>query len=123
MVLMIRSACGRTRSIDNNPFFKSAPSTSMPSASTKVRCNAAVEVLAAFVVLLASADHQLTFLDADVELVAGESGNRKRDAQPFGVLPVMRQPFDVVRRIAVGALGNAVEHALDLIEAQQKRTG
>jgi len=38
-VKTIRSACGRTRSIDSNPFFRSAPSTSMPSASTKVRWN------------------------------------------------------------------------------------
>jgi hypothetical protein len=35
----------------------------------------------------------------------------------------MRQSFDVVRRIAVGAFGNAVEHALDFVEAQQERTG
>src|SRR5208283_1180645 len=37
--LTTRSGCGRTRSINNNPFFKSALSTSMPSASTKLRWN------------------------------------------------------------------------------------
>src|SRR5262252_1047745 len=35
----IRSGSGRARSIDKSPFFKSAPNTSMPSASTKVRWN------------------------------------------------------------------------------------
>jgi hypothetical protein len=38
-------------------------------------------------------------------------------------MPVTGQPFDVVGWIAVGALGDTVEHALDLVEAQQKRTG
>ena len=125
---MIRSACGRTRSIDNSPFFRSAPKTSMPSASTKVRWNwrAAMprwRYWRLFVVLLPSADHQLTFLDADVELVAGEAGDGERDAQPLRILRVARQPFDVVGRVAVGPLGDAVEHALDLVEAQQERAG
>jgi len=38
-------------------------------------------------------------------------------------LPIARQPFDVVGRVAIGSLGNAVEHALDLVEAQQERAG
>jgi hypothetical protein len=38
-------------------------------------------------------------------------------------LSIARQPFDVVGRVAVGALGDAVEHALDLVEAQQERAG
>src|ERR1051326_5483436 len=37
--LTMRSGCGRARSIDSNPFFKSAPKTSIPSASTKMRWN------------------------------------------------------------------------------------
>src|SRR6202048_2140032 len=37
IVLTIFSGSGRARSIDNSPFFKSAPSTCIPSASTKVR--------------------------------------------------------------------------------------
>src|SRR5215831_482777 len=39
IVFTIRSGSGRARSIDKSPFFKSAPKTSMPSASTKVRWN------------------------------------------------------------------------------------
>src|SRR6185437_12096006 len=39
IVLTIRSGSGRARSIDSNPFLKSALKTSMPSASTKVRWN------------------------------------------------------------------------------------
>ena len=61
------------------------------------RRDAAVEILPALVVLLPSADQQLTFLDADVELIAGEAGDGKRDAQPLRVLSIARQPFDVVR--------------------------
>src|SRR6266704_6473624 len=37
IVLTIFSGSGRARSIDNSPFFKSAPKTCIPSASTKVR--------------------------------------------------------------------------------------
>src|ERR1700676_4864497 len=37
IVLTILSGSGRARSIDNSPFFRSAPSTNIPSASTKVR--------------------------------------------------------------------------------------
>src|ERR1700690_44865 len=50
------------------------------SALELARGDAAVDVLPAFVVLLPPANHQLTFLDADVELVAGEAGDGKRDA-------------------------------------------
>src|SRR5471030_2717892 len=87
------------------------------------RGDAAVEILPALVVLLSSADHQLTFLDADVELIAGEAGDGKRDTEPLRILPIAGQPFDVVRRVAVGPFGDAVEHALDLVEAQQERAG
>src|SRR6516165_3810169 len=54
------------------------------------RGNTAMEKLAALVVLLPTADHQLTFLDRDVELVAGEAGNGERDTQPLRILPVAR---------------------------------
>src|SRR6266550_2438485 len=39
IVFTIRSGSGRARSIESSPFFRSAPSTSKPSASTKVRWN------------------------------------------------------------------------------------
>src|SRR5438105_3243691 len=39
IVFTTRSGSGRARSIDSSPFLRSAPSTSMPSASTKVRWN------------------------------------------------------------------------------------
>jgi hypothetical protein len=90
----------------------------------KLACgNAAVEILAALVVLLPPTDHQLALLDADIELIAGESGNSKRNSQPLWILPITRQPLDVVGRIAVSPFGNAVEHALDLVESQKKRAG
>ena len=37
IVFTIRSGCGRARSIDSSPFFKSALRTSIPSANTKQR--------------------------------------------------------------------------------------
>jgi hypothetical protein len=56
-------------------------------------------------------------------LVAGEAGDGKRDAQPFGILRIVCQPFDVLGRVAIGTLSNAVEQALDLVEPQQERAG
>ena len=77
----MRSGCGRTRSIDNNPFFRSAPDTSMPSASTKVRWNWRAAMprwmySPAFVVRLATANNELALLYRDIELVAGETRHR-----------------------------------------------
>ena len=65
-------------------------------------------------------DDQLAFLDADIELIARETGNGERDTQPLRILPVARQPLDIVGRVAIGPLGNAVEHTLDLIETQEE---
>ena len=55
----------------------------------------------------------------DIELITGETGDGKRDTQPLRILPVARQPLDIVGRIAISSLGNAVEHTLDLIETQR----
>ena len=70
------------------------------------------------VVVLATANDELVVLLGDLQIIHHETGNGQGDAQAgrSGLL-------DVVRRIAVGAFGNAVEHALDLVEAQQERTG
>src|ERR1700684_2455565 len=62
------------------------------------RGDAAVDVLPAFVVLLPAADDELALLYADIELVAGETRHRKRNAQPFRTVPVSGNAFDVVRR-------------------------
>jgi len=86
------------------------------------RRDAAVEVLPSLVVLLPAADHQLAFLDRDVELLAREAGNRQRDAQPLRIALVTRLPLYVVGRIAVGRFCHAVEDAFDLVESEQKRT-
>ena len=50
------------------------------------RGNAAVEILARLVVLLAAADDELVFLHRDIELIAREAGDRQRDAQALRVL-------------------------------------
>src|SRR5580692_3300143 len=86
------------------------------------RGDAAVDVLPAFVVLLPAADDELALLYADIELVAGEARDRKGNAQPFRTVPVSGNAFDVVRRIALRGLADAVEHALDLVEAKQEGT-
>src|SRR5580700_3690990 len=86
------------------------------------RGDAAVDVLAAFVVLLPAADDELALLYADIELVAGETCDRKCNAQPFRTVPVPRNPLDIVGRIALRGLADAVEHALDLVEAKQEGT-
>src|SRR6476619_5261576 len=85
--------------------------------------DAAMQVLPALVVLLASPDDELFLLDGHLELIERETRDRQRDAQAFGVVAVGSEPFDVVRGVPVSCLGYAVERTLDLVEADQKRTG
>src|SRR3954447_2174196 len=64
-------------------------------AALELACgNTAVQVLAAFLVLLLAADDELVLLQRDIELLAGESADGKRDAQPFGIVGIARQPLD-----------------------------
>src|SRR5262245_16488169 len=85
--------------------------------------DAAVEILASLVVLLPPANDKLAFLQRHVELIAREPGNRQRDAQALRLAVLPGDPFDVVRRVTVRSLGNAVERTLDLIEPQKERAG
>src|SRR5215467_10140430 len=87
------------------------------------RRNAAMEILAGLVVLLAPANDKLAFLQRHVELIARETGNRQRDAQALRLAVLPGDPFDVVGRVAVRSLGNAVERTLDFIEAKKERAG
>src|SRR5262245_29610824 len=87
------------------------------------RRDAAVEILTCLVVLLPPANDQLVFLQRHVELIARETSNRQRDAQAFRLPVVAGDPFDVVGRISVRALGHAVERTLDLVKPEQKWTG
>src|SRR6204780_41246 len=86
------------------------------------RGDAAVDVLAAFVVLFPAAGDELALLFADIELVAAEALPRESNAQPLRAVPISRNTFDIVRRVAVRGLADAVEHALDLVEAKQEGT-
>src|SRR5579871_5230156 len=81
----------------------------------------AVEILPGLLLVLPATDHQLAFLDGDVELVAGEPCNRQGDAQPFRPAVFPRHPLDVVGRISIGGFGYAIERTLDLVEAEQER--
>src|SRR6201999_2185939 len=90
----------------------------------EVTCgDAAMDVLPGLVVLLPAADHELVFLNRYIELVTGKSRHRQRDPQSLGLVVRPFAPLDIVRRVTVGAFDDAVEHALDLVKSQQKRTG
>jgi hypothetical protein len=82
-----------------------------------------MDVLPGLVVLLPPADDELVFLNGYIELVASESGDRQRDSQPFGRTVRPFAPLDIVGRVTVGAFDDAIEHALNLVEAQKERTG
>src|SRR5580698_6715215 len=86
------------------------------------RGDTAVDVLPAFIVLLAAADDELALFYADIELVAGKARHGKGNAQALGAVAVARNPLDVVRRVPVCGLPDPIEHALDLVEAKQKGT-
>src|SRR5579863_646147 len=87
------------------------------------RGDAAMDVLPGLVVLLASADDELVFLSGYIELIAGKSRHRERDAQPFRLPIGAVATLDVVGRIAVRTLDDAIERTLDFVKSQQKRTG
>src|ERR1700692_2851949 len=87
------------------------------------RGDAAMDVLPGLVFLLATPDHELVFLNGYIELVAGKSRHRQRDAQAFGLAVGAVAALDVVGRITVGAFDDAIERTLDFVESQQKRTG
>src|SRR5437667_11112914 len=63
------------------------------------RGDAAMDVLPGLVVLLATPDHELVFLNGYIELVAGKSRHRQRDAQPFGFAVGAVAPLDIIGRI------------------------
>jgi hypothetical protein len=79
--------------------------------------------LPGLVVLLAAPDHELVFLNGYIELIAGKTRYRQRDTQPFGLAIITVAPFDIIRRITVGALDDAIERTLDFVESQKERTG
>ena len=69
---------------------------------------------------LTAADDELAFLDRYVELIEREVGDRERDAKTLGVALIARKSLDIVGRVAVGGFADAVEHALDFVEAEKK---
>src|SRR5882757_1297604 len=87
------------------------------------RGDAAMDVLPGLVVLLAAPDHELVFLNAYIELVAGKSRHRQRDAQALGLAVGAVAPLDIVGRVTVGALDDAIKRTLDFVESKQERAG
>src|SRR5262249_12704504 len=71
-------------------------------------------------------DHQLIVFKRDLELLAPEAGERQGNAQGFGacsstVQGISRNPFDVVRRVAIAALANPIDQPFHVLKAQQER--
>ena len=73
--------------------------------------------------LLTPADDELALLDRHVELIAGEPRDRERNPQALGLAVLAGNSLDIVGRIAVGGLGDAIERSLDLVESEQERAG
>jgi hypothetical protein len=86
------------------------------------RGDAAMDVLPGLVVLLATPDHKLVFLNGYIELVAGKTRHRQRDSQPFGLAVSAVAPLDIVGRITVGTLDDSIERTLDFVKSQKERT-
>ena len=80
-----------------------------------------MEILPGLFIVLPAPDHELALLDGHIELVAGETSNRQGDAQTLRPAAFARDPFDVVRRVSVGGLGDPIERPFNLVEAEQER--
>src|SRR6516225_950460 len=87
------------------------------------RRNAAMDVLPSLLLLLTAPDHELVFLNGYIELIAGKSRHRQRDAQPLGLAVGTVAPLDIVGRVTVGPFHDSIEHTLNFVEAQKERTG
>src|SRR5438477_7045746 len=78
--------------------------------------NAAMQVNALALVLLLATHDELVVLQKDVEIIERESRHRQRQAQRL-----LAGLLDIVRRIAIALrLGDAIEHALEMIEAEEQ---
>ena len=92
------------------------------SALEVPRGDAAMDVLAGLVVLLASPDHELVFLSGYIELVAREPCHRQRDTKAFRLAVFTVAPLDVVGRITVRSFDDAIKRTLDFVKSQKKWT-
>ena len=79
------------------------------------RGDAAMEKDAVGIVGLLAADRELVLDQFDHQIVGREAGHGQHDAQA-----VLADPLDIVRRVALGALGQAIKGALELVETQQQ---
>src|SRR5262249_30473583 len=84
--------------------------------------DAAMEILAALILLPPAANHQLVLLQRHIKLLARKARHRERDAQPLRTGFVAGDALDIVRRVAVGGSRDAVENTFDLVETKQKGT-
>src|SRR5262245_47379986 len=85
--------------------------------------DAAMEILVLLLLLLPPANDELALLDRHVELIAGKPRDGERNSQALGLAVLAGNPLDIVGRIAVRGLGDAVERTLDLVESEQERAG
>src|SRR5471030_498997 len=75
-----------------------------------------MEIHAVRLVDLLAAHRELVLDQFDRQILGAETRDGERDAQA-----VLADLLDIVRRVAFGALGQPVERALELVEAQQQR--
>src|SRR5581483_7084716 len=85
--------------------------------------DAAMQIVAGLVVVLAPTNDQLVLLDGHFELIESEACDGEGDAQALRTPLIARQALDVVGRVAVGGLAHTVERTLDLVEAKEERAG
>jgi hypothetical protein len=84
--------------------------------------NAAMQEVPGLVFSLPAPDDELVFLQRHLELLPGETGNGKGDAETLGILRSPRHTLDIVGRISISrGFRDTIERLLDLIETQEKR--
>ena len=83
--------------------------------------DATVKKFARFVLLLLAAHRELAVLQRNLQLIARETGDRKRDAQQLTRSVVSFDALDVVWGITIAAaLRGAVDQTFNLVEPQQQ---
>ncbi len=82
--------------------------------------NSAVEVIPGVVIGLPTGDHKLAIFDDYLKLMSGETGNRERDAEAFVRAVATSDPFDIVRRKAIGSsFARPLEYPFHVLETEK----
>ncbi len=124
IVLMTRSGSGLAGSVGSSPFFRSAPSTCIPSASTKVRWKWRAAV-PRWMYCRALSSCWRPRMTSWFSSIVTSSWSRVKPAtagvmrKPFGLAVGPVAPLDAVAEDNRRALYDAVERTLDFVESQE----